>query len=131
MELDTRTEINPADYFSPDAPMPDKGLYRRLWYPVGMGIGGVGLISFLNVLQRRPALSGGYWTSFCLDFRGKGGKDWLNFYPFSSLSFTNEPFFGKYSVRFACICVFFFRKSIFFCRPGTLSAEIDKIYNHI
>ncbi|KAK8391457.1 hypothetical protein O3P69_017206 [Scylla paramamosain] len=58
MEVDTRTEINPADYFSPDAPMPDLGLYRKLWYPVGMSSAGVGLISFMNVISRRPAFSG-------------------------------------------------------------------------
>ena len=64
MEVDTRTEINPADYFSPDASMPDSGPYRKFWYPGVLGIGGVGLISFMNVLSRRPALSGMYWVPF-------------------------------------------------------------------
>ncbi|XP_050695289.1 NADH dehydrogenase [ubiquinone] 1 subunit C2-like [Eriocheir sinensis] len=58
MEADTRTEINPADYFSPDARMPDPGLYRKLWYPVVMGGLGVSVVAFTNIYTRRPTWSG-------------------------------------------------------------------------
>lgn len=61
MEADTRTEINPADYFSPDAPVPDLGMYRKLWYPVVMSGVGVGIVALSNIYTRRPTWSGGSW----------------------------------------------------------------------
>ena len=64
MEKDDRTEINPADYFSPDAPVPDLGPVRKLWYPAVLGSMGVATVAFMNMVGRRPAFSGGY----CLPF---------------------------------------------------------------
>ncbi|XP_068241389.1 NADH dehydrogenase [ubiquinone] 1 subunit C2 [Palaemon carinicauda] len=57
MEVDERTEIDPAEYFNPDRPGRDVGP-RRLWYPATVGVGGVLFACFANSLQRRPAFSG-------------------------------------------------------------------------
>ncbi|XP_066970038.1 NADH dehydrogenase [ubiquinone] 1 subunit C2 [Macrobrachium rosenbergii] len=58
MEVDERTEIDPAEYFNPDRPARDPGPIRKHWYPVVVGLGGVLFACFANSLSRRPAFSG-------------------------------------------------------------------------
>merc|ERR1719309_1564643 len=52
------TEINPADYFSPDAPIPNPGVLRNAWYPTVLTAAGIGAACFINFYNRKPLFSG-------------------------------------------------------------------------
>ena len=58
MEVDERTEIDPAEYFNPERPLPNPGPIRKTFYPIGMGVVGVGMACFANFVRRRPMFSG-------------------------------------------------------------------------
>lgn len=55
---DERTEIDPAEYFNPDGPIPSKSLLGKIWVPTVLGAAGIGTACFTNMFNRRPALSG-------------------------------------------------------------------------
>ncbi|KAK7072823.1 Ndufc2p [Halocaridina rubra] len=58
MEVDERTEIDPAEYFNPERSIPYEGVIKRYWYPVVMGLAGASFGCGFNFIKRRPVFSG-------------------------------------------------------------------------
>lgn len=68
MEPDERTEIDPAEYFNPEAPVPAKSFLGKIWFPGIFAGAGVGMGSLINVFNRRPPFSGEFpvWFKWLL-----------------------------------------------------------------